>query len=148
MEHYGRQRVILIGPQAQAVLPPYLLQPADIYCFSPREAVEKLNAEKRVRRKTKVQPSQLNRRKRHPKRVPRDRYTRDSYRRAVHRACDKAGVERWSPNRLRHSAATEIRRQFGLEAAQVVLGHAKADVSQVYAERDLAKAAEVMRKIG
>ena len=42
----------------------------------------------------------------------------------------------------------EIRRQFGLEAAQVALGHARADVTQVYAERDMALAAEVMRKIG
>ncbi len=49
---------------------------------------------------------------------------------------------------MRHSAATEIRKQFGLEAAQTVLGHAKADVTQVYAERDAALAAEVMRKIG
>jgi len=49
---------------------------------------------------------------------------------------------------LRHSAATEIRRQFGLEAAQTVLGHAKADITQVYAERDLSLAAEVMRRIG
>ena len=54
----------------------------------------------------------------------------------------------WSPNQLRHSAATEIRRRFGLEAAQVILGHAKADVTQVYAERDMTTAAEVMRKIG
>ena len=37
----------------------------------------------------------------------------------VGRACDKAGIDRWSPNRLRHSAGTEIRRRFGLEAAQV-----------------------------
>jgi len=51
-------------------------------------------------------------------------------------------------NRLRHSAATEIRRQFGLEAAQVTLGHATADVSQIYAERDLSLATEVMGKIG
>ena len=54
----------------------------------------------------------------------------------------------WSPNQLRHAAGTEIRRRFGLEAAQVILGHAKADVTQVYAERDMATAAEVMRKIG
>ena len=54
----------------------------------------------------------------------------------------------WSPNQLRHAAGTEVRRQFGLEAAQVVLGHAKADVTQVYAERDQALAAEVMGKIG
>ena len=51
-------------------------------------------------------------------------------------------------NRLRHSAATEIRRQFELEAAQVTLGHATADVSQIYAERDLTLAVEIMRKIG
>jgi site-specific recombinase XerC len=49
---------------------------------------------------------------------------------------------------LRHSAATEIRKQFGLEAAQTVLGHSQANVTQVYAERDWQLAAEVMRKIG
>ena len=30
----------------------------------------------------------------------------------------------WSPNQLRHTHATEVRRRFGLEAAQVALGHA------------------------
>lgn len=55
---------------------------------------------------------------------------------------------RWSPNRLRHSAGTEIRKRFGLEGAQVVLGHASADVTQVYAERDLQKAVEIMREVG
>jgi site-specific recombinase XerC len=46
---------------------------------------------------------------------------------------------RWAPNRLRHSAATEIRKNFGLEAAQVILGHSAADVTQIYAERDMQK---------
>lgn len=54
----------------------------------------------------------------------------------------------WHPNQLRHSAATEIRKQFGLEAAQVTLGHARADVSQVYAERDYTKAAQVAAAVG
>jgi site-specific recombinase XerC len=54
----------------------------------------------------------------------------------------------WNPNQLRHSAATEIRKRFGLEAAQVTLGHAAADVTQVYAERDLEKAAAVMAQVG
>jgi hypothetical protein len=35
-----------------------------------------------------------------------------------------------------------------LEAAQVVLGHPKADVTQVYAERDLALAEKVAREVG
>ncbi len=55
---------------------------------------------------------------------------------------------RWSPNQLRISVGTEIRKRFGLEAAQVILGHASADVTQVYAERDLSKAIEIMREVG
>jgi integrase len=55
---------------------------------------------------------------------------------------------RWSPNQLCHTAATEIRREFGLEAAQVILGHSQANVTQVYAERDMAKGLEVARRIG
>ena len=59
---------------------------------------------------------------------------------------EEMGIEKpvllphWHPNQLRHTAATEIRRQFGLEAAQVIFGHAKADVTQIYAERDTEKA--------
>jgi integrase len=53
-----------------------------------------------------------------------------------------------SPNRLRHTAATEVRKEFGLEGAQIILGHASADVSQVYAERDIAKGLEIARRIG
>jgi integrase len=49
---------------------------------------------------------------------------------------------------LRHTAATLIRKQFGLEAAQVILGHAVADVTQVYAERDAEKARAVARQVG
>jgi site-specific recombinase XerC len=57
-------------------------------------------------------------------------------------------VHRWVPNQLRHSAATEIRRQFGVEGAQIMLGHSSADVTQIYAERDLAKGIEIARRIG
>jgi site-specific recombinase XerC len=57
-------------------------------------------------------------------------------------------AHQWHPNQLRHTAATDFRSRFGLEAAQVLLGHSKADTTQVYAERDLKKAADVARKIG
>jgi integrase len=56
---------------------------------------------------------------------------------------------RWRPHQLRHTAATEIRREFGLEAAQIALGHSSALVTEaVYAERDMAKVEQVMLKIG
>ena len=75
-------------------------------------------------------------------------YSADSYRRAITRACDKAGVPRWTPHRLRHNAATYIRKEYGLEAAQIILGHSKADVTQLYAEVDEAKAIRVIKEIG
>lgn len=168
-EHQGRSRTILIGPQAQEVLTKYLLRPADSYCFSPAEAVGQLRAERHAARKTP--PSCGNRpgtnRKLRPKRQPRHRYDSKTYRRAIQRGVEKANAARlrvakendaaaadvellsaWSPNQLRHSAATEIRRRYGLEAAQVVLGHAMADVTQVYAERDLELARRVMAEVG
>jgi len=40
------------------------------------------------------------------------------------------------------------RRRIGLEAAQILLGHSKADVTQLYAERDMSRAATVAAKIG
>ncbi len=55
---------------------------------------------------------------------------------------------RWAPNRLRHSKGTEVRKAFGLEAAQVTLGHRCADVTQVYAERDEELGKHVAREAG
>jgi len=55
---------------------------------------------------------------------------------------------RWHPHQLRHTYATRVRKEFGLEAAQILLGHSKADVTQVYAERDMNRAAGVAEKIG
>jgi integrase len=147
-EHQGRERVIFIGPQAQAVLLPYLLRNPQSYCFSPQESERTRHGRQREARKTAVQPSQQNRGKKRPKRSPRERYDKDSYGKAIARACRKAGVDPWAPNRLRHSRATEVRKRFGLEAAQIALGHSRADVTQVYAERDGALGITVARQIG
>jgi integrase len=57
-------------------------------------------------------------------------------------------VPEWHPNQLRHTHASEVRRVFGIEAAQVALGHARADVTQIYAERDMVLAERVAREIG
>jgi integrase len=64
------------------------------------------------------------------------------------RACRRAWVSKWHPNQLRHMHGTEVRRIFGIEAAQVALGHAQADVTQIYAERDMGLAERVARQIG
>ena len=57
-------------------------------------------------------------------------------------------IPHWHPNQLRHTFATRVRKQFGLEAAQVALGHSRCDVSEIYAEKNHALAAAVVAKIG
>ena len=54
----------------------------------------------------------------------------------------------WFPYQLRHSVATLVRKQQGLEAAQVLLGHARANVTETYAKRDEALAAKVVAELG
>jgi integrase len=146
--HRGKARVVALGPRAQAVVKPFLKLDTQAYLFSPAEAMAAKRAEMRAVRKTKVQPSQKARRRRSPKRVPGVRYYTTSYGYAIRRACKKHGIAPWHPHQLRHSHATEVRRQFGLEAAQVALGHAQANVTEVYAERDLALAVKVAAQIG
>src|SRR5262249_29487116 len=61
-EHHGKRRAIYIGPRAQSVLRPWLRTDLASYLFSPAEAEAERRASQRVHRKTKVQPSQRNRR--------------------------------------------------------------------------------------
>ena len=148
-QHRGLDRIIFLGPQAQEVVRPFLTTNLEAYLFSPRAYVEVLHRRRRESRKTKRTPSELNRRRKaKPRRMPAERYNRRSYRVAIVRACQKAGVPEWSPLQLRHTAATAIRAQYGVEAAKVILGHTKIETTQIYAERDLAKAQEIMAKIG
>ena len=88
-------------------------------------------------------------RKRKPRKTPGDRYDVAAYRRAVERACVSAGVSVWSPGRLRHTRATSIRSEHGLEAARVILGHADSGVTaQHYAEIDRSVARKIMEQVG
>ena len=58
-------------------------------------------------------------------------------------------MPRWRPHQLRHLAAALIRQEFGLEAAQIILDHSSAEITDaVYAERDLRTAIEVVKKVG
>jgi site-specific recombinase XerD len=54
---------------------------------------------------------------------------------------------RWHPNRLRHSRATELRRH-GLDVVKTILGHSKVETTQIYSEKDVAAAMELVAKIG
>jgi integrase len=146
--HRGQDRIIPIGPRGQEIIRGWLKPDLYTYLFSPRETMDALRLKQRQERKTKVQPSQMNRRKRKPKRKPGDRYRVGSYAVAIARACEKAGVPHFHPHQIRHTKATEIRREAGLDAARAVLGHRSPQITEVYAEIDVNKAAAVMEKLG
>lgn len=179
-EHHGKARVILLGPKAQAVLLRYLARDAEAFCFDPRDSEKKRRTAMHEARKTPLgygnRPG--TNRKRRPQRTAGDRYTNNSYRRAIHRACETAfGMPRdlqvipiglpieeakrrkeaaaswraqhlWAPNQLRHAAATEVRKVFGIEAAQSMLGHSSLNTTEIYAERDFEKASAIVAKLG
>jgi integrase len=150
--HLGRDRVVYLGPKAQAVLAPWLAEATDpdARLFTPRRSKEEYWAQQRAARRSKVPPSQVSRRKPAAELVKRwgEAWTDHGYAQAVERACKKAGVPPFAPNQLRHLFATEVRSRYGLEAAQVLLGHATADVTQVYAERDHRLGQQVADEIG
>ncbi len=150
-EHFEKDRIIAIGPRAQQVLAPYLVdREPEAFCFSPAESVSRRRASAAAKRKRPLSTGSRpgSNRVASPRRKANDRYTTDSYRRAIHRAYDKLKIEKWSPNRLRHTASTEIRRRFGIDTARAVDGHSAASTTEIYAELDLSKAVEVMRSLG
>lgn len=150
----GHRRLVTLGPKAQEDLRPFLCKKPDEFLFSPADAEAGRNVARRAARKTPMTPSQAKRKpKKSPKRPKRDRYGVHSYRRAISYAFKKAKkqnveIPHWHPHQLRHSYATLVRKKHGVEAAQVGLGHSRADVTQVYAERDLDLAKKVAKEIG
>ena len=149
----AKSRVIAIGPIAQKILTPFLLRDHMAFCFSPSESYAQRHGE-------------------NSKRSFAPCYDANSYRKAVQRAALRAfpfqggkpnreNIEAWdrwlewcsrycwSPNQLRHSAATKARKEADLETAQQVCGHTqKRTTESNYAEIDRSLAVDFARKFG
>lgn len=136
-------RVLCFGPQAQAVLKPLMLRPEGAHLFTPGEAVAQRAAAKPTHRREGQKPG-----KRKTARTLGDSYDTHSYRKAVCRLCKRAGVEVWTPNQLRKLAATRVRERHGLDAAQALLGHSHATVTEVYAKVNLERVIDIARREG
>jgi integrase len=164
MSYTGRQRVVMIGPRAQAVLKQFTpTKPTDYY-FSPKASVAQFHAERGKNRKTPRYPSHMKRnatRTKGTESKPAARYTNKSYGYAIRRAVERlnapfveAAVEleyhypAWAPNMLRHAHGTAVRHRFDLESAQAVLGHERMNTTEIYAEKNLALAAKVASEMG
>lgn len=143
--HHGKERVVYFGPRAQRVLRQFMKPGRTLNrpLFSPRDAEAERYAACTVHRRKNQKPTA-----RRTDRVVRDAYDTASYRRTIHRACKTIGIHNWSPHRLRHNAATAIRREFGVEAAQVILGHSNLKVTEIYAQANAEKAKAIIGKVG
>ncbi len=150
--HHGKTRVVALGPKAREAIAPLLKANPAAFVFSPREAVAEHYAILRQERKTPLWPShmrhQIRKRTRHPKVRAGDSYTPASYRTAIRRACEQAGIECWHPHQLRHLAATKMRAQYGIEVARVLLGHATLEATELYAEADKHRAIQIAQEVG
>ena len=131
----GLERVVCLGPKAREVLEPLMKVDPHAALISPVDAIVAMKAKKRRLRKTPPTKQMRERDRRSKRKTPYvgDFYKIDAYRKAIHRACDQAGVPRWSPHRLRHAAATRIALAEGLDACKAVLGHADIRMSSRYA---------------
>ena len=164
--HKGKSRTIYFGPTAQKVLQPYLSREPSQPCFSPAESLAWIKAQRHKRRTTPIgQGNSIGTNVvRHPQWQPGDAYTTTSYRRAICYAAAKAfplakdasvqeredwkSKYKWSTNQLRHNAATRVRKQYGVEGAQVILGHSRISTTQVYAEINSERGIEIAKAIG
>lgn len=132
----GHDRVVSLGPKAQAVLRPYLKRQPDQFCFSPRESEsERLRFLGRKEVKARLA-------------MCKDHYSVSSVRCAIKRAMKRGNVQEWTTNQLRHTAGTVVREQFDLDAAQAILGHKTAVATQIYASVRQRRADEVALLIG
>jgi integrase len=133
-----RRRVVPIATRVRQILERYAAKTPDEPIFSPRDAVRERYAAPNGDVSEAVAA-----------RIERtaERYTKDALCRAIARAAKRAGVPSWSPNHLRHAAATEIREKLGLEVARIVLGHSSTSTTEIYAEIAARRVADDVGKI-
>jgi integrase len=145
----GHVRQIGIGPEGKKLLAEFIggLSPED-YVFSPFRQRNEIFVAKRAARKTKVQPSQVNRMKKRAKKVPGSRFRTDSFGQAIARTCKAHGIPNWCPYQLRHSAGVRARRQLGLDAAQALLGHRTVGMTEHYSRLTVEDVVKVAAQVG
>lgn len=124
-QHKKKSRVIYLGPSARELLAPFLDA-----CRTPEDFAFRSRGRGRNFGKG---PGHL---------------TVWGYRKAIWSACRREKLEPWCPRQIRHTALTLIRSRHGIEAAQVIGGHADSATTLIYAARSEELAARVAEEMG
>lgn len=72
---------------------------------------------------------------------------RDTFSEAIKSACPRAGVPVFVPHALRHTTATRLADQVGLESAQRLLGHATTAMTLLYSRSAEKQAVEAVKRL-
>lgn len=142
------KRIVYLGPRSQELIRPFLNTDLNAYLFSPKDARAEYQQQRAANRKTKRTPGELKRkRKGIPQRAPRERYDVNSFQQSVRKTCRKAGVPVWTVLQVRHTRATEIREEHGVEGAAASLGDT-VEAAQIYAEKNRKLARRIALEMG
>jgi integrase len=147
-QHLDHERVVALGPKCQQILRQFLALNTTAFLFSPKVAMDERSVRLRQQRRSKVPPSQTNRRVKRRHRPWGNCYTRFSLATAIARGCKRAGIAVWSPYKLRHAFATAANRTCGIEDVATALGHSDAKVTLIYARLALERAKRVAQAVG
>ncbi len=148
-EGIGSVRVVDLGPRAQAAIRPYLVGDGEAFLFMTDQGTSyRVDSYRRAIRRAcdlafPADPP-LGRR---ADETDRARVARlDEVQRAELAAWQRS--RRWFPHQLRHSAATRLARDYGIEAARAVLGHKSLVTTELYAEVDRRAVRRIVRDTG
>lgn len=131
----GHIRAVLIGPRARAILVKYLDDDFDGYPFCPARIIAS------GMKGGAHQAASI------PTRRGIKFWTTDTYTAAVVVYRMKCTCGAWSPNRIRHTFATQVRREFGVYKAGMLLGHSNGmSVTNGYSHE--AAVDEIVREAG
>ena len=140
----GDRKIYLSTPMKKLIAPYLTGKKPEDYVFTPAQSERERHQRLRSERKTPVQPSQIERAKRraaNPGITFAACFDKTSYRKSILYAIDRANtmlpadqqIPHWTPYQIRHSTATRMELEEGLDEAQAVLGHTSADMTKRYA---------------
>ena len=104
----GLDRIIVLGKRAQDILTAYI-------------------------KKEKIKSGYIFRDKKRPKSPC---YLSDALEEEIRVVCQREGIEKWSPYRIRHTIATRVAKTYGMDVAQLLLGHTSTATTSRYVHPD------------
>ncbi|CAN5610912.1 hypothetical protein BH11PLA2_BH11PLA2_47140 [soil metagenome] len=138
----GMGRAWAIDMRVAEILKPFMDRPPTENCFNPAESVQQASETVKRERIELRGGGSGGSRKLKTGRRSRPMYTRQTFRRAIGRACDKAGVPRFNLYQVRYLVSVEALEEGGVQLEMDMLGHKTSRMAKHYARQGLMRMAK------